>query len=376
MELWGGGGVKQTTLYSGTDKVNTNTTYTISETLTQSSYDYLIAQVTGFNSNQSFATSGTLILQWESNRSTPSWYGAYSFDEHRSNTMNGVILVEGNTIKFYPNTASSKVSFQCISSVIGIKYIDTDIKNATSLDETILYSGNDPITATTGSTAYTLNDDITNFDYILIEVVGVQTVATATNYTISTASSQALSSSVVCYNFATGEHRGDVYTAYFDGWVSCNSDFGGSNTKIAFGFRGKSNNIASVTLKSVIGIKKNSLSTADIAEMAMPSDVYVNLNRGTGTNFNFSYTAPANGWICWMDNPKSSNSFMRIECNHNGLYKTGNTHYGNFNTDCIVSCAIAKGDTVSFYGGGLTYNTYSTIRFFYSVGDAKALGLL
>lgn len=113
-----------------------------------------------------------------------------------------------------------------------------------------------------------------------------------------------------------------------------------------------------------------------LGEDAMLSDVYVNLNRGTATSVSFSYTATANGWICWMDNPYSSNSFMRIECGHNVLYKAGNVHHGNLNTDCIVSCPITRGDTVRFYGSNLTYNAYSTIRFYYSVGEAKRLGLI
>ena len=90
----------------------------------------------------------------------------------------------------------------------------------------------------------------------------------------------------------------------------------------------------------------------------------MNFNRGTASSVGFGYIAPANGWICWMDNPYSSSSFMIIECSHNGLYKAGNIHHGKVDTDCIISCPIIKGDNAGFYGIGLTYNAYSTIRFF------------
>lgn len=246
-------------------------------------------------------------------------------------------------------------------------------EGANNVTQTTLYTWDETSVITGAGTVsdclqFTLTDDIDKFDFL--------------SYTINSGDGKRLATGVV-----------DCKNADYSTFISQSFDYGYNSSinyhgTIYFNLNNdkrsgqwsvdskSSGTISSLHLVSVTGIKLNTFTTADIAEMAMPSDVYVNLNRGTASGVAFNYTAPANGWICWMDNPYSSNSFMRIECKHNDIYKAGNTHYGNLNTDCIVTCPITKGDTVGFYGGGLTYNAYSTIRFFYSVGDAKALGLI
>lgn len=228
--------VTQTTLYSGNDKVSTMTSYTISETLTQSSYDYILVQLSGFGSSQGFATGGTCILSWNTNQPTPSWYGAYIFEESSSATMQGVILINGNTLNFSP-ASNSTVSYQCIDKVIGIKL--------------------------------------------------------------------------------------------------------------------------------------NTLTTSDIAEMAMPSDVYTTIPLSATTGY-FSgatnFTAPANGWVEATVVPAESKAAILIT----NISPMGGGFGGSYRATSLVP--VKKNDAITIYMEGGTSS--SEAKFYYSVGDAKALGLI
>lgn len=247
-----------------------------------------------------------------------------------------------------------------------IKYKSSnDITNATSLDETLLYSGNDQITATTGSTAYTLSDDITNFDYIIIEVEGNQQNATSPS-TTRLCSSQELENTVVYYGCSIGEHRGDAYTTYFDGWVSCATSLEASTTTIRFALRDKTSNINSVILKSVIGIKKNSLSTADIAEMAMPSEVGISVNSGDTVN--------ANGWLNVGIRSSSDNGAIEIKISNSGVDRYENIRVIGSGLWTANSFAVRKDSTITFKPSNGATIGWASLS--YSVGDAKALGLL
>ena len=358
--------IKQTTLYTwdGTtvsSTVDTSTIFMLSDDPRK--YDYLVVtfEADDTKRNQS-------IIYDIANCDFSSFINNYV---HHELFQASFYINRDNTPEKCQITLSAKSSYinsiHC-KSVVGIK-LTKNLDNATSLDETILYSGNDPITATVGSTAYTLSDDITNFDSIIIEVEGNQQRTTDVVKLSATriCSSQVLGDAIVNYNYSIGEHRGDNYTAYFDGWVTCATSEGASTTTIRFALRDKTSNINSVILKSVIGVKKNSLSTADIAEMAMPSDVYINIPATT------EYIAPANGYIIVMATASSSNSRVRVVESDWSKGQTGFMPINGWSYGTMMPCI--KGHTYIVYANDINLNDLR-IRFYYSIGDAKALGLI
>ena len=186
-------------------------------------------------------------------------------------------------------------------------------------------------------------------------------------------SSQQLESNIVNYSYSIGEHRGDNYTAYFDGWVTCATSEGASTTTIRFALKDKTSNINSVVLKSVIGIKINTLTTADIAEMAMPSEVNITIPDIIDDS---TYTATANGLVLVQAIPSSSSLasvYIRtLDGSSNVIRTSKNINYESTGS-IFCSHMVAKGDTIGF---GLINCTASSVKFFYSIGDAKALGLI
>lgn len=236
--------------------------------------------------------------------------------------------------------------------------------NTTSLDETLLYSGNDPITAILGYKDYTLLDNVTNYDYIYIEVKTVA-IDNSVNYVFTGTYKQPnlVIDSLVYFGNSQG---GTSTVAQFGGWIQFTND----NT-VRFALRNRGSDIASVYLSKVIGIKKKSLSTADIAEMAMPSDVYTTLTPDSNNNIE----ATANGYIAFggsVTNTINNITITIMDSNNIGIYARRisviPTNIGTFDIIAIRKGAFANID----------YNNVQnvSIKFIYSIGSAKALGLL
>jgi hypothetical protein len=186
--------------------------------------------------------------------------------------------------------------------------------NVINLDETLLYSGNDLVVADPSNRAsYTLSDNYNNYDYIILEIVAPSAVSSAVNYCTITVK-MPLDSTLHHPIFSMSIYNPAVDTKYdYNGFVEFNND-----NIIQFAPRFQGRDLQGVILSKVIGFKLNTLSPADMAEMAMPSSVYVTISDNT---------APANGYL-------------------------GNVAY-------------RKGATTPTNGD-----------FYYTVGDAKELGLI
>lgn len=357
----GGGGVKQTTLYTWDGvTVSTNSTPTIFY-LTEDAdkFDYLMVTVSANDTKR----LSTIVIDCHS----IDWsnFAQYHVDFGDTNTT------DFYAVPFYVNLDNNKKKCQFftyikgtdytsthIQSVVGIKYIDPDIKNVTSLDETLLYSGNDQITATTGSTAYTLSDDIINFDYILVTIYGINS---GTTQSVNVLAKVPVSDSYG-FDFNTQGHLS--YINSYGGWFVL------SNNQIEFALRYKGENVSSVVLSSVVGIKLNTLSTADIAEMAMPSDVSVNIPIGTSGDTYNSYTITANGYVNFGGSFANGVPILRVD------HSNGSSFWvclSSNNWDAVF-IPVKKGDIVKWrYSSG---SSSVSLTFFYSIGDAKALGLI
>ena len=127
-------------------------------------------------------------------------------------------------------------------------------------------------------------------------------------------------------------------------------------------------NYTSIHIQSVIGIKKNSLSTADIAEMAMPSDVYTTLTADSSNNV----IAPANGYLQVIYDIVTNNITSVGLDDYVVLIPAG----FNGATDCGTELyAVSEGKATKLNIASVLSGHY-TVKFIYSIGSAKALGLL
>lgn len=105
-----------------------------------------------------------------------------------------------------------------------------------------------------------------------------------------------------------------------------------------------------------------------IANMAMPSDVYITLENNTAV-VDKLYTAPADGYIF-----AQSDKWVQVWNEYETPTSTSHWGSGYYNSSSGVGrvfVPVRRGATISYYGGATT-----TAKFIYSVGSAKKLGLI
>jgi len=219
-----------------------------------------------------------------------------------------------------------------------------------NVTQTTLLSNSAYVLADGVDHSFSLSDNMANYDYLTVTTLDE---GSYTNTTI-------IDTANVNYT-PWAYHSGNGYFKV-----------GGSTIKLrAFAFTSASND--SISIKSIIGIKLNTLTTADIAEMAMPSKVNITIPDVIDDS---TYTATANGLVA-VQATSSNNSlasvYIRTLDSSSSIIRTSrNINYGS-TASIFCSHMVAKGDTIAF---GLINCTASSVKFFYSVGDAKALGLL
>lgn len=235
------------------------------------------------------------------------------------------------------------------------------------------------ISALSGQTNYPLKDNGYNYDYLVVTVcikrksdnnffyteviLPVKDRNPKGNGTIYTQRS---------FNFDSGS--ADYNTA---GWVNCEE---GYEHTIIMGLRRINTSIFyGACVYRVVGIKIQELTTDYIANLAMPSDVYesITLNGETGVKF----VAPYDGYIgiCVLNNS------TKVSCIWG--YQTENNLINGKRTRIVATPPLTtkeyyavvyfpvKKDGVWFLHK-IDNNNLIYSNFFYTVGAAKALGLI
>ena len=232
-----------------------------------------------------------------------------------------------------------------------------------------IYEGDVQVTATTGHDTYTLASSADNYDYAICTVKIYQTKGILIK---ETAVVPANSSQAISWSYGIGSGSANIETY---GWVSFTAD----KTSISFALRAKGSAIASASLERVDAIKVNSMTLSEIAELSMPSDVYEsfthNFTDKNATFENTAITAPANGHIVvnFSVYPQGSVNIVTIPPTRRGHYYTNATP----STRTIyLTMPIGKNETFNI--STLLCKSTSTeyVRFYYSIGDAKELGLI
>ena len=149
----------------------------------------------------------------------------------------------------------------------------------------------------------------------------------------------------------------------------------------------RSNNWSSypVAVNSIVGIKIQELTTDYIASLSMPSDVYeeISFNFTTSvTEISQPYIASADGVLVHQLRAEAnkkrftlgifkSNSYM-------GVHETVSTDGVSYGYTAIAMLPLRKGEQANLYLFNPSKQSLSDFvtRFYYTVGSAKALGLI
>ena len=223
-----------------------------------------------------------------------------------------------------------------------------------------------PLTTTGADVTATLSDSINNYDYAILTfsptASGIRkSEVIKVNGTIN---------SFVCLMEYTTQANA-LHYAQVSGAIS--------NSDITIRNRNADVTWASIDLESVVGIKIQELTTDYLASLSMPSDVYesITLNGATGVKF----VAPYDGYIgiCVLNNSTKVNCIL--------CYQTENNLINGKRNIIVATPPITTNEyyaTVYFPvkkdGVWFLHKTDSNnliySNFFYTVGAAKALGLI
>ena len=234
-----------------------------------------------------------------------------------------------------------------------------------------IYEGDVQVTSTTGNDTYTLASSADNYDYAICTVKITETNGT---FVKATAVVPANTKSAISWSYGIGSGSATIETY---GWVSFTAD----KTSINFALRVKGSDIASASLERVDGIKVNTMTLSEIAELSMPSDVYENIPVNKSSNSIYAYTefvAPYDGYFSIRAYSSTTRSFVFMAIrNSNGEELMATIQQGGTLPDAITYIpyiCVKKGDTVMVTNENLTDISYS--RLYYTVGVAKELGLM
>ena len=222
-----------------------------------------------------------------------------------------------------------------------------------NVTQTTLYDGTNDTFITTlySSQTYSINADLTDYDYFIITIE-----------ILRTDSLRETKSSIVSVSEIDTIIESNLYdsdTSYISVEMLYTTTFNLTLTRMGSSFKG-------VKLLRITGIKLNSLSTADIAEMAMPSEVGISVNSGDTVN--------ANGWLNVGIRSSSDNGAIEIKISNSGVDRYENIRVIGSGLWTANSFAVRKDSTITFNPSNGATIGWASLS--YTVGDAKALGLL
>lgn len=217
-----------------------------------------------------------------------------------------------------------------------------------------------PLTTTGADITATLSDNINNYDYAILTfsptVSGIRkSEVIKVNDTTN---------SFVCLMEYTTQSN-ELHYAQVSGAIS--------NDNITIRNRNADVTWASIDLESVIGIKIQELTTDYIANLAMPSDVYENMGTNFVDNKWAEFTAPADGWV-------NIRVLTTGSYNNSILVRQANVGTSSFTHKIVQWCYLCIPVVAGKYAVYVNYNSFDNTKtihqFVYSVGSAKALGLI
>ena len=240
-----------------------------------------------------------------------------------------------------------------------------------------IYEGDVQVTATTGHDTYTLASSADNYDYAICTVKIYQTKGILVKETavVPANSSQAISWS---YGIGSGNAAIAVY-----GWVSFTAD----KTSIRFALRAKGSAIDSASLERVDGIKVNSMTLSEIAELSMPSDVYEEIPLNFTTNSSVwesvEYVTPTDGYVMvrlgTLTSASSTAQIVIETSNKDGVTSRWTSTSQPANTGRYISteAPVVANRSVKVYVIWCNSTAEgNSVKFIYTVGATKELGLI
>lgn len=230
-----------------------------------------------------------------------------------------------------------------------------------NLVENVLYSGNASVSS---SVTYTMSGSIANYDYLNIKIYGG---GTETVFTAKVDQDLISGSKGVGLSYTT-------YDGPLDTTFSFSSKMTFSGTSLGWSvldIKGWS----AITLASVTGIKIQELTTDYLASLSMPSDKYISYSI---TSFAQTINIPENGYLL-VNLTTTSSSLVSSQIAFTGSPFGGTIGIGNAGCSSYrpysYCMPVNKNNNIGVYynlGSGVTMD----VKFYYSIGAAKALGLI
>lgn len=244
-----------------------------------------------------------------------------------------------------------------LTDVLAGKWSWIGKEGANNVTQTTLYSGSSSQTAQT-TVEYSLSDSTDNYDYLLL-----------------TYGNNSFKTDIIPVNdlfYSNGFFFSLTYNYDVNGWIQGKTNKNKVDIKVTTATQGNA-----TIIKSIEGIKLNTLTTADIAELSMPSNVYETIAL-TPTISNdvasFSFNTTANGYVYVLCISRQSNAYINVLFDNSDdtklrLFLPTAEWFYSYRIDISKStnCTIQ-------YPASQIQNL--VVRFIYTVGDAKNLGLL
>lgn len=100
-------------------------------------------------------------------------------------------------------------------------------------------------------------------------------------------------------------------------------------------------------------------------------DIPTTITSGTKKQLSI-YTTPTDGYLEFATSPISGNAYAYILAG--GSFAQG--YMGGLSESLLLYCRVSQGASVDLYTNYASTPSFSRVRFHYSVGAAKALGLM
>lgn len=234
-----------------------------------------------------------------------------------------------------------------------------------------IYEGDVQVTAIDNTGTYTLTSSADNYDYAICTV---KITFNGGLYGRATTVVPANQSSVMGWTYGVGAPRESrVY-----GWIGFTAD----KTSIRFALWEKGSNASSASLERVDAIKVNTMTLSEIAELSMPSNVSVIEPVPTTLNVNHKFTAQGTGyyWFGVVQTKVTQTiviSFLVDSVDRDTLYVSGNSN-SPARAWMSTTFPVVKGQQVTYIIWTSDNNPpeHFEVKFIYSIGSAKELGLV
>ena len=244
-------------------------------------------------------------------------------------------------------------------------YIDNNREeNSINIKQTVIGSESDWLTEGNTTKTITLTNNINNYDYLVFVLEFRR--GTNTSYENHTVLARVGYTNTISVDHSIGSDDRD-------GTYIIKVSIGASDTGayIYQGARGSA--YSGARIKEVVGIKFNALSTADIAEMAAPSSIYITLPTD-GTTFNIS----AGDFIEVVFTSSNKDNKIYVAVREDAQSSWSNQYLFDHRVAEWETRQVVLLDGVS-EGKLICYGTMSgilAVNYRYSIGHAKALGLI